>query len=163
SGGSDPLHSGASCWTSSNLSLGRFRTFEQRSQRHAHLLDRAKNRVLGGVRLQVERGADLFDRVPVIVAHEKRRTLLLAQSVERTLPALTDLAAVDQIAHAWPAAMTGDPFQRFGLFSGFTMRSGSHVVDRAVESDSIQPRREIGPFFEPVELPIRTHERFLHD
>jgi hypothetical protein len=43
------------------------------------------------------------------------------------------------------------------------MRARAHVVDRAVERDPVEPGGEIRARFEAAQLPIRSHERFLHD
>ena len=43
------------------------------------------------------------------------------------------------------------------------MRSRSHVIDRAVETNPVQPGGEIRSRFEPAQLPVGAHERFLDD
>ena len=125
---------------------------------------RAENRVLGRVRFQVQRAANLFDRTAVVVPHQKRRAFLRAQ------PAATLPAPARQFRPRRPGRPSTGPVEALAICSsvscGFrrlALRPGSHVVDGAVEADAIEPRGEIRSRFEPSELPIRAHERFLHD
>jgi len=88
---------------------------------------------------------------------------LRAQLVERRLHAFADLAGVDQIVHRGRAGLVRHLIEHVVGFGGLSLRPRSHVINRAVESNPVQPRRKIRPRLEPSKLPIRPHERVLDD
>ena len=98
-----------------------------------------------------------------VAAYAERLDRLLARLTEPFGAAPGTQATVGPDTDGLSAAETfGELLQRLGLLGGLTMGTGSHVVDRAVETNPVEPGREVRSRFEASELPIRAHEGFLN-
>ena len=106
---------------------------DERLERLPHLLDRAKNTVLRGVRLEPKCPADLVDRLTLEVAQDERGPLHLAERRHRIGNPTLDLGAEHQPLGGGKAGLGrvggAELFEVRRVVAGFAMRPGADQID----------------------------------
>lgn len=121
--------------------------------------------MLGGIDLNAERPADLFDRHSFEMAEHERCTLIPAEAIERGDDVLLQLRAQEQAIGLRIGGLEfADHLAILTVVDAmlFVTSAGAEEIERAVDRDSVHPCAEVRALLEPVDLSIRPKKCLLH-
>src|SRR3954462_1527806 len=131
-----------------------------------HLLYRAEDTVLRGIRVDPKHVRDLLDRPVLQMPHHERCPLRLVQLLHRYRHPFFHLSAECQLLRVSGVRLQlhfALPWLRlFRYLHRRSRRAFANVIDGAVHAYPVQPRAEIRPLLETRQAAIRPQERFLH-
>ena len=140
----------------------------ERFERRAHLADRAEDAVLGRVRLEPERSADVLDRVAFEVPQDEGRPLALAERGHRRVDAILNFGTQHEslrcvLPALFASLLAAHGFEVRRVVPCFLVRPRPNQVDRAIHGDAMQPGPEVRPRLESAQLLVGLEKRLLDD